>query len=54
MCNPGRRSEVWKKIVAYGYYGNSERNLRNKAVEALNRLKTLISEGEGESFEKTE
>jgi hypothetical protein len=45
---------LWKKIVAYEYYGNSERNLRNKAVEALNRLKTQILEGEGESFEKKE
>ena len=33
---------LWKKIVAYVYYGNSERNPRNNAVEALNKVKTQI------------
>ena len=30
---------LWKKVSVYEHYGNSERNLRNKAVEELNKKK---------------
>ena len=33
---------LWKKISAYEHYGNSERNLRNKAVDELNKAKKFI------------
>ena len=36
----------------YEHYGNSERNLRNKAVEELNRVKAKIQDGEGEDVKK--
>jgi len=36
----------------YENYGNSEINLRNKAVEELNKVKAKIQDGEGENVEK--
>lgn len=41
-----------KKIVVYESYGNSERDLRNKAVETFKRFKTQLLEGENDSSEK--
>ena len=43
---------LWQKIIAYEHYGDSERNLRNKAVDELNKAKKFISDGEGESVKK--
>ena len=44
----------WKKIRVYEYYGNAERKLRDKAIEALNKFKNQITEVECKSFEKKE
>ena len=43
---------LWKKISIYFHYGNSEINLRNKAIDELNKAKKFISDGEGEKVEK--
>ena len=43
---------LWRKVSVYEHYGNSERNLRNKVVEELNKIKAKIQDGEGESTEK--
>ena len=43
---------LWKKVSVYEHYGNSERNLRNKAVEELNKIKAKIQDGEGEEVKK--
>ena len=38
----------------YEHYGNSERNLRNKAAEESNKVQAKIQDGEGESAETKE
>ena len=43
---------LWKKVSVCESYGDSERKLRNKAVEALNQFKNQITEMEGESVER--
>ena len=43
---------LWRKISVYEHYGNSERILRNQAVDELNKVKTKIQDGGGESVEK--
>ena len=40
---------LWKKVSVYEHYGDSERNLRNKAVDELNKVKAKIQDGEGEN-----
>ena len=41
-----------EKVSVHEHYGNSERNLRNKAVEELNKVKAKIQEGEGKNVKK--
>ena len=43
---------LWKKVNVYELYGHSERNLRNKAVDELHKVKAKIQDGEGENVTK--
>ena len=36
---------LWKKVRVYEYYGDTERNLRNMAVDELNMIKEKLREG---------
>ena len=39
---------LWKKVSVYESYGNSERDLRIKAVEEMNKIKAKHRDGDDE------